>query len=59
MMKSETKNGKSRKNHITVSVSEKALSNNESERPGLLKKFLDWLIRGAAKSQLNGTSCPT
>ncbi len=56
MMKSKTKNGK---NHFAVAVSEKAVSQNEPERPGLLKRFLDWLIRGAAKSNLNGTSCPT
>lgn len=59
MMKSETENGNNRNNHFIVAVSEKAPSQNEPERPGLLKRFLDWLIKGAAKSHLNGTSCPT
>lgn len=59
MMKSETKNGNNRKNHFTVAVSEKAPSQNEPEKPGLLKRFLDWIVRGAAKSHFNGTSCPT
>jgi len=58
-MKSETKNGNNRKNHFTVAVSEKALSEKKPEKPGLSKRFLDWLIRGAAKSHFNGTSCPT
>jgi len=48
-----------KKNHFTVAVSEKAPSQNEPEKSGLLKRFLDWLIRGVAKSHLNGTSCPT
>jgi len=59
IMKSETKNGNNRKNHFTVAVLEKAPYQNELERPRFLKRFLDWLIRGAAKSHLNGTSCPT
>jgi hypothetical protein len=59
MMKSKNKNGNSMEKHFTVAVSEKAPSRNEPERPGLLKRFLDWLIKGAAKSHLNGTSCPT
>jgi len=59
MMKSETKNENNMRNHFTVTVSEKVPYQNEPERPGLLKRFLDWLIRGAAKSHLNGTSCPT
>jgi len=59
MMKSETKNGNNRENHFTVAILEKAPSQNEPERPGLLKRFLDWLIKGAAKSRLDGTSCPT
>ncbi len=59
MMKSETKNGNNEKNHFTVAVSEKAPSQHETEKSGLLKRFLDWLIRGAAKSHLNRTSCPT
>jgi len=29
------------------------------EKTGLLKKFLDWLARGAGKYQMGGTSCPT
>jgi len=59
MMKSETKNENNMRNHFTVTVSEKAPSQKEPEKSGLLKRFLDWLIKGAAKSHLNGTSCPT
>jgi hypothetical protein len=59
LMKSEAKNGKNWKDHATVAVSGKALSQNEPEKTGVLKRFLEWLIRGAAKSHLNGTSCPT
>jgi len=59
MMKSGTKNGNNRKNHFTVAVSEKAPSQNKPEKSGLLKRFLDWIAMGAAKSQLNRTSCPT
>ena len=58
-MKSETKNENNRKNHFTVAVSENVLSDKKPEKTGVLKRFLDWLIRGAAKSHLNGTSCPT
>jgi len=59
MMKSETKNGNNRKNHFIVAVSENARSEKEPEKPGFLKRFLEWLIRGVAKSHLNGTSCAT
>jgi hypothetical protein len=59
MMKSETKNGNNRKNHFTVAVSEKALSEKEPEKPGFLKRFLDWIAKGAKETNLGGTSCPT
>jgi hypothetical protein len=43
MMKSETKNVNNSKNHFTVAVSEKALSEKEPEKPGFLKRVLDWV----------------
>jgi hypothetical protein len=29
------------------------------EKPGLLKRFLDWIARGADKSSMGKASCPT
>ena len=37
----------------------KDFSQKESEKIGLLKRFLDWIARGADKSHMGRTSCPT
>jgi len=29
------------------------------EEPGLLKRFLDWIAKGADKSNVGKASCPT
>ncbi|MBW2117640.1 MAG: hypothetical protein JRF53_01875 [Deltaproteobacteria bacterium] len=34
-------------------------SQEQPEKSGLLKRFLDWLIRGANEANMGGGSCPT
>jgi len=38
---------------------QKETGEKKTEKTGLLKKILDWVARGAERSQKNGTSCPT
>jgi hypothetical protein len=35
------------------------LTVSQDKKPGLVKRFLDWLARGAAASRKNVQSCPT
>jgi len=37
----------------------KAFSQKDSEKMGWLKKFLAWIARGAAESNMGGKPCPT
>jgi len=40
-------------------VSDKTPSSERPERSGALKRLLDWIARGAKKSNFSGRSCPT
>jgi len=59
LMLPETKNRNNTKNHSIISVSRKASPQKGTEKYGLLKRFLDWIARGAYKSNIGGTSCPS
>ena len=58
-MAPETKNRNNTKNHNIVSVFKKTFSQEKLEKSGLLKRFLDWIAKGAGESKIGGTSCPT
>ena len=47
------------RDHRVISVSKKTSSQKKQEIPGLLKRFLDWIAKGADKSNMGKTSCPT
>jgi len=49
-MEHETKKRNKTKSHNIVSLSEKTFSQKEPEKFGLLKRFLDWIARGADES---------
>jgi hypothetical protein len=51
--------GKDRMNHIVDSGSKKTSSQGTLRKKGLLKKFLDWIAKGAKESHLGIRSCPT
>jgi len=34
-------------------------SQKKPEKSGLLKRFLDWIAKGAVESNISGKSCPT
>jgi len=40
-------------------VSITAFSQKQTKDLGFLKRFLDWIARGAAESHMGKTSCPT
>jgi len=40
-------------------VSITAFSQKQTKNFGFLKKFLDWIARGAAESHMGKTSCPS
>jgi len=48
-----------KKNHHTVSASNKRLFQQKSEKIGLLKKFLTWIAKGADELNNGRTFCPT
>jgi len=58
-MKPESKNGNDAENHNFVSVSKGASSQKGPEKIGLLKRFFDWIAKGADKSHRGRASCPT
>jgi hypothetical protein len=45
--------------HNVVSVLKTIYSQKKPEKPGLLRRFLDWIARGAAESHMGKKSCPT
>jgi len=55
----ENKNQNDAKKHNFVSVSKKTFPPEKLEKPGMLKRFLDWIARGADKSNMGKASCPT
>ena len=40
-------------------VAKKSFSQVKPEKSGLLKRFFDWIAKGAAESNMGGKSCPT
>ncbi|MGB5747209.1 MAG: hypothetical protein WBM69_09525 [Desulfobacterales bacterium] len=58
-MKPESKKQKNTGNHKIDSVLKKPFPLEKIEKPGLLKRFLDWIARGADKSNMGKASCPT
>jgi hypothetical protein len=36
-----------------------SFSQKQAKNLGFLKRFLDWIARGADKSNIGGTSCPS
>ncbi len=47
------------RNHKIISVSKKTFPQKKHENPGLLKRFLNWIAKGADKSNMGKASCPT
>jgi len=45
--------------HNACPVSITAFSQKQTKNLGLLKRFLDWIARGAAESHMGKTSCPS
>ena len=58
-MDPEIKNRNNTKVHNVVSVSKTIYSQKKPKKSGLFKRFLDWIARGAAESNMGKTSCPT
>jgi len=57
-MVSENNNGNKKMTHNAVGPAI-TFSQEQPEKSGLLKRFLDWLIRGANEANMGGGSCPT
>jgi hypothetical protein len=47
------------KNQNSASVSEEESGRTQPEKIGGLRKFLNWISKGAAKSKTGTTGCPT
>jgi hypothetical protein len=45
--------------HNAGSVSITSFSQKQTKNLGFLKRFLDWIARGADKSNIGETSCPS
>jgi hypothetical protein len=56
-LKPENKN--KARSHKIGSVSKKTFPQEKHENPGGLKRFLDWIAKGADKSNAGKASCPT
>jgi len=48
-----------KKNHSAVSISITTFFKKVPEKFGFLKRFIDWIARGADESGISGKSCPT
>jgi len=46
-------------NHHSVPTSEQDFIHEKPEKIGWLRKFLDWISKGAAKSKTDTMDCPT
>jgi hypothetical protein len=46
-------------NHRTVSVTKQTFSKAMPEKPGFLKRFLDWIAKGAKEANMGAQSCPS
>ena len=40
-------------------IRQKGFTEGKAEKPGMLRKFLDWIARGAEKQPAGKTACPT
>jgi hypothetical protein len=58
-LKPENQNQKNTGNHKIDSVLKNPFALEKIEKPGLLKRFLDWIAKGADKSNMGKASCPT
>jgi hypothetical protein len=44
---------------IAVAQYQKIIPPEKIEKPGMLKRFLNWIAKGADKSNMGKASCPT
>ena len=58
-MKPKRKYRDKKTGHNAGPVSITAFSQKQTKNLGFLKRFLDWIARGAAESHMGKTSCPT
>ena len=58
-MEFSRKTGNSTENHHFVSFSKRTPSQKWLEKIGLLKRFFDWITKGADKLYMGKPSCPT
>ncbi len=49
------KNKPTTKNNDAISAPDNNLSQPQSEKPGVLKRFLDWIAKGAVKTKTCST----
>ena len=54
--KSNNRNKKMTHNAVGSTIT---FSQKQPEKSGLLKRFLDWLSKGANEANMGGGSCPT
>jgi hypothetical protein len=52
-------NGIEKSAHDAVSAPGAISNQQESEKLGFMKRFLNWLSRGSDPNRISGTSCPT
>ena len=58
-MEPENINRRETKTHSMVSVSKITFAEEKPGKSGLLKRFLDWIAKGADELHMGRTSCPT
>jgi len=58
-MKPKRKYRDKKTGHNAGPVSITALSQKQTKNLGFLKRFLDWIARGAAEPHMGKTSCPS
>jgi len=58
-MKPKRKYRDKKTGHNAGPVSITAFSQKQTKNLGFLRRFLDWIARGAYKSNIGGTSCPS
>jgi hypothetical protein len=46
-------------NHHSIPTSEEDFNHEQLKKIGWLRKFLDWISKGAAKSKTSTMDCPT
>ena len=59
LLKPENKNQNKARSQRIISVSKKTFLLEKHENPGWLRRFLDWIAKGADKSSMGKASCPT